>query len=612
MPNVIKSATTISAGTIKKNNFVIGINTSMGYGPTSTTNFWNGIVPPYSGYTVYEQKSSQGPSIRTASDDSELITIAKQYGGTNINTVNDALSYLNGQSNYLVANIDYPSIVTDGLIVNLDAGYVPSYPRTGTVWSDLSGNNNHGTLVNSPTYSSDNGGSIIFDGVDDACNIPIPNASSYSTITICGFIKWLSFGSDMFLGMTTYDVWTAGNCLGYNNGNGNVIGIDAATVTSLGLLGEWKHYTFVMNSSGLLSTNKIYINGVSVGPLTAVVGGDSGAPGFATNLKLCDWNNGGYYANLQYGNVMTYSRELTPSEILQNFNATKGRYLNFIPNGDFKLGNYNFVNSGGIANSSVTLPGSSYSLQMPQQQYTTFLSDNLFEVDTSKNYKYTVWTRTLTKGGPNNDVLSGGHMGYMTFDSSYRFIDLRMCGGVANTVLTRDLNPGDTYAYVSNQNNQWVGPNTEYYFRHFMIYPPSHPEFSQKWKYTRIGYGDVDIYYNEITDIGGGELRLRFADSNNNWVTFPNIGYPTPAGTGVMNGVAGGTYSYVFYPTTGAYGEWSKYESSIFTGEDRNSGIPFRYGTKYILFMHLINYAIPAGTTPLPIMLIGKVLFEQI
>jgi hypothetical protein len=72
-----------------------------------------------------------------------------------------------------------------------------------------------------------------------------------------------------------------------------------------------------MNSSGLLSNNKIYINGVSVGPLTAVVGGDSVAPGFATNLKLCDWNNGGYYANLQYGNVMTYSRELTPSEILQ-------------------------------------------------------------------------------------------------------------------------------------------------------------------------------------------------------------------------------------------------------------------------------------------------------
>ena len=104
MPNVIKSATTISTGTIKKNNFVIGVNTTVGYGPTSITSFWNGIVPPYSGYTVYEQKSCQGPSIRTASDDSELITIAKQYGGTNINTVNDALSYLNGQSNYLVAN----------------------------------------------------------------------------------------------------------------------------------------------------------------------------------------------------------------------------------------------------------------------------------------------------------------------------------------------------------------------------------------------------------------------------------------------------------------------------------------------------------------------------
>jgi hypothetical protein len=130
----------------------------------------------------------------------------------------------------------------------------------------------------------------------------------------------------MFLGMTTYDVWTQSNTLGFNNGNSNVIGINAETVTSLGLLGNWKYYTFVMNKSGLLSTNKIYINGTSVGPLTAVVESDGNIPGFNTNLRLCSWNNGGFNGNMQYSNLQVYNRELSTQEISQNFNAMKSRF----------------------------------------------------------------------------------------------------------------------------------------------------------------------------------------------------------------------------------------------------------------------------------------------
>ena len=133
MPNVIASGTTVSNGTLKRNNFLIGVDSTVIYGPTASTGFWNGVVPPTSGYTVYDQKSSQGPSIRSAANDSELITIARQYGGTNITTVTDALNYFNGQSNFLVTNIDYPSINTTGTILYLDAGYTPSYPRTGTI-----------------------------------------------------------------------------------------------------------------------------------------------------------------------------------------------------------------------------------------------------------------------------------------------------------------------------------------------------------------------------------------------------------------------------------------------------------------------------------------------
>jgi len=60
-----------------------------------------------------------------------------------------------------------PSIVMNGLVLCLDAGNTKSYPGSGTTWIDLSGNSNTGTLTNGPTYSSENGGSLVFDGIDD-------------------------------------------------------------------------------------------------------------------------------------------------------------------------------------------------------------------------------------------------------------------------------------------------------------------------------------------------------------------------------------------------------------------------------------------------------------
>jgi hypothetical protein len=219
-----------------------------------------------------------------------------------------------------------PRIITSGLVVCLDAANTKSYPGSGTTWSDLSGNGNAGTLTNGPTFSSANRGAIIFDGVNDYADIPLPLSAGYSTITIEGFIKWNSFNDGMFLGFTNYDVWTLGNALGYNANGSYPIGIDASTVTSLGLLGNYKHYAFVMNSSGLLSTNKIYINGVSQFMSTAVPGGDKSIPGFSTTLSLATWNDRNYYASMQYANVKVYNKELTSIEIAQNFNAYRSRF----------------------------------------------------------------------------------------------------------------------------------------------------------------------------------------------------------------------------------------------------------------------------------------------
>ena len=66
-----------------------------------------------------------------------------------------------------------PSIVTNGLVLALDAANHKSYPGSGTTWFDLSGNSHDGTLTGGPTFNSDNGGSIVFDGTDGS-DVPVP------------------------------------------------------------------------------------------------------------------------------------------------------------------------------------------------------------------------------------------------------------------------------------------------------------------------------------------------------------------------------------------------------------------------------------------------------
>jgi hypothetical protein len=90
-----------------------------------------------------------------------------------------------------------PNIVTDGLVLYLDAANTKSYVSGSTTWTDIAARNN-GTLVNGPTYSSANGGSIIFDGTNDYCpitgnsffQIPNPNLSQQNTAPILTVAPW--------------------------------------------------------------------------------------------------------------------------------------------------------------------------------------------------------------------------------------------------------------------------------------------------------------------------------------------------------------------------------------------------------------------------------------
>lgn len=254
-------------------------------------------------------------------------------------------------------------------------------------------------------------------------------------------------------------------------------------------------------------------------------------------------------------------------------------------NGDFEDGtNSNFT--FGTLYSSDAYRGM-YSLLMSLDNQSVQGSE-FVAVDTSKYYRMSFRSKTISRSVPNN-YLGYGYFGFAAYDESKNLIDLRNCGGLGNTTLTRQCNPGDQYIYIAS-NAGWTSATDTFYFRNVLFYPASHPKYSAAWKYTRIGFGDYNIYYNEIVDISGNgtEYRLRLSSDGTANMTMPNIGYSLPAGTPIARGAAGSSYNYVWVPNIPE--QWTLYDSGWFTGETRNDYLPFKYGTKYIKFMILSNY----------------------
>ena len=267
MANSIKHSTSAESLALNTGDFWIGTG-DVAKGPTSSTGFWNAINPPSSGYTIYVNKASQGPSIRIAADDDELIVVTNQTAGTSYTTVNECFLYFAGQSDKFVLNIEYESIVTDGLVLNLDASVVPSYPKSEDTWYDLSGEVSNATKQSGVDYStsqliadSDEYGNLLFDGSSTGI-VPFSAAGLTTTATVEMWCKiGTGYSGKMFCGWGSYDVYCSGGTIGYNTGNGDVHGISQTTVNSLGIVDTWAHYIFEFRSDVSYTNNKIYING---------------------------------------------------------------------------------------------------------------------------------------------------------------------------------------------------------------------------------------------------------------------------------------------------------------------------------------------------------------
>lgn len=331
MPNTIKYSTSGETLSLKKGNFYIGVGDNS-KGPTSTQGFWNGITPPTSGYTIYENKLENGPSIRVPSSSSVLIDYTKRlYGGTNIVTEEDALIYLNGLSTVVCVNRDYENIVTNGLVVCMDAGYTPSYRKSGSTWYDVSLSGGTATLLNTPTYSSSNGGILTFSKTSSEY-ATLPDIGSKSTWTAEVWVKFNSSLTNQVSSVVT-NKYNGVSSLNFSIGTNNapssyniVAGFfDGAWRNTTGFapaLNTW--YQIVGTYDG--STVRQYVNGVASGGTLTYAGTPTSGGEIRMMGRWDDLNGSTNYIDGDLSIVRIYNRALSAVEILSNYNAQSGRF----------------------------------------------------------------------------------------------------------------------------------------------------------------------------------------------------------------------------------------------------------------------------------------------
>ena len=218
-----------------------------------------------------------------------------------------------------------PKVVTDGLVLALDAGNTKSYPGSGTTWTDLSGKGNNGALIamNGNNYNSANGGYLDFGGSIDQIN--------------CGSSDNFAFGTGDF----TIEFWCNPDTLGtkgiisispsggnatanwqfrYNSSKvrwiySSTSGIESSSTVSVG---EWTHV--VATRSGTALT--LYINAVS-----EATGSSSANLSDTGVLRIGQNRDGISHFDGKISNVKLYKgKALTAAEVEQNYNALKGRY----------------------------------------------------------------------------------------------------------------------------------------------------------------------------------------------------------------------------------------------------------------------------------------------
>ena len=226
-------------------------------------------------------------------------------------------------------------IVTDGLVLHLDAANQKSYPGIGDVFYDISGNRNNGVLFNGPTFSSQNAGSIVLDGTNDVIYIDYSgNTSNQYTFNIVfntigmttstsdrKTIFGLQYNDNYTYRQLNFELW--GSLTRSYRGNG-------------GPGGEGVDFRGYLATSSTITPNSLNMITVLVDATSVsyYINGIFEATRATDPLYVADFNRiiiGARYgtSNIWGGNLYhfnVYDRLLNSGEVLQNFNSIKSRF----------------------------------------------------------------------------------------------------------------------------------------------------------------------------------------------------------------------------------------------------------------------------------------------
>lgn len=225
------------------------------------------------------------------------------------------------------------NIVRNGLVFMVDAANTKSYLSGSTVWNDLTTNKNIGTLTNSPTFNSENGGSIVFNGSNHYINLG--NVNLGLDLINKSFCAWVYLGASLAnpTGVIDKDFDTSPGVYGgwgfwiqsnrklwwWNTSNQDILDTGSSTIGT----NVWTHIAVTYNSTSKTAT--FYINGsqnssISNNSISEISSG-------TTNLVIGAFRNAtSAFLNGRIANVMAYNKVLSASEVLQNYNAQKSRF----------------------------------------------------------------------------------------------------------------------------------------------------------------------------------------------------------------------------------------------------------------------------------------------
>jgi hypothetical protein len=218
-----------------------------------------------------------------------------------------------------------PNIVDNGLVLNIDAGNPRSYSGSGTTWNDATTSGFNYTLTNSPTYTSGTSGFFTFDGVNEYATASNNTALDTQTPTVEVWVKtnattqagfWFEKGTVN----TQYALFQEGAVIQWRQ-HFSGVGITNLSTTTATYMNTSNWYQVV----GTFTTGSriLYINGVQVNSDTysGTISTNTGGQWIGVYGNAVD-----YFYNGSLSICRVYNRVLTAAEVLQNFNASRGRY----------------------------------------------------------------------------------------------------------------------------------------------------------------------------------------------------------------------------------------------------------------------------------------------